>query len=112
MNVAFEPWIPVVTITGDRQLVSISEVFADGVQYADLSVRPHERVSLMRLFLCVAHAALDGPKNYDEWRTVPRKLPEVALEYLIKWKNSFELFHSEKPWLQVAGLSKSADMQS
>lgn len=105
MNVAFDPWIPVVTNTGKRKSASLSEVFSDGAHYADLAVRPHERVALMRLFLCVAHASLDGPKNYPEWCDVPKKLPEAALKYLEKWKDSFELFHSEKPWLQVAGLN-------
>jgi len=112
MNVAFDPWIPVVTITGEPKPVSLSEVFSDGAHYADLAVRPHERVALMRLFLCVAHAAIDGPKNYPEWCEVPKKLPEASLKYLEKWKDSFELFHPEKPWLQMAGLSKNADMQS
>ena len=67
MNVAFDDWIPVVTTAGKRQLASLCEVLTDGEQFADLAVRPHERVALMRLFLCVAHAALDGPKDYDEW---------------------------------------------
>lgn len=116
MNVAFDPWIPLVTSSGERKLVSLSEVFSDGAHYADLAVRPHERVALMRLFLCVAHAALDGPKNYDEWCDVTKELPAAAKRYLEKWNDdehdAFELFHPEKPWLQVAGLSKSADVQS
>lgn len=109
MNVAFNPWIPVVTTSGERKLASLFTVLAEGGKFADLAVRPHERVSLMRLFLCVAHAALDGPKDYDEWCEVPKRLPEAAQKYLTDWKDSFELFHKEKPWLQVAGLSKSAD---
>ena len=109
MNVAFDPWIPVVTIAGKPKLASLNEVLAEGDKFADLAVRPHERVSLMRLFLCVAHAALNGPKDYDEWHNVPAKLPEAAWSYLTKWKDSFELFHPKKPWLQVAELSKSAD---
>lgn len=112
MNVAFDPWVPVVTITGARKLVSLSDVFADGAHYADLAVRPHERVALMRFFLCVAHAALEGPKNYDEWCVVSGKLPKAALKYLEKWRDSFELFHPEKPWLQVADLRKREDGQS
>jgi CRISPR system Cascade subunit CasA len=59
----------------------------------------------MRLFLCVSHAALKGPKNYAEWCEVPSRLPGAAKEYLTEWKDSFELFHKEKPWLQVAGLN-------
>jgi CRISPR system Cascade subunit CasA len=105
MNVAFDSWIPVVTLTGERKLASLDEVLANGSQYADLAVRPHERVSLMRLFLCVAHAALNGPKDYGEWREVPTKLPEAVRKYLTHWKDSFELFHKKKPWLQVADLN-------
>ncbi|MHB0977704.1 MAG: type I-E CRISPR-associated protein Cse1/CasA [Candidatus Aquicultorales bacterium] len=109
INVAFDPWIPVVTTSGERELASLCAVLSEGEKFADLAVRPHERVSLMRLFLCVAHAALDGPTNYDEWLEVPKRLPNAAQTYLTDWKNSFELFHEEKPWLQVVGLSKSAD---
>lgn len=107
MNVAFDPWIPVVTIAGERKLASLCSVLVEGELFADLAVRPHERVSLMRLFLCVAHAALQGPKDYDEWCEVPKRLPESVRNYLTSWKDSFELFHETKPWLQVAGLSKS-----
>jgi CRISPR system Cascade subunit CasA len=106
MNVASDPWIPVVTTAGKSQLASLCEVLTNGGQFADLAVRPHERVALMRLFLCVAHAALDGPKDFDEWREVPSRLPAAAAQYLDRWRGSFELFHPEKPWLQVAGLSK------
>jgi len=111
MNVAFDPWIPVVTLEGVPKLASLCEVLTEGQNLADLSVRPHERVSLMRLFLCVAHAALDGPKDYDEWCEVPKRLPDAARKYLEIWKDSFELFHPTKPWLQVTGLEsgKSAE---
>lgn len=106
MNVAFDPWIPVVTTSGERKLVSLCNVLTEGDRFADLAVRPHERVALMRLFLCVAHAALNGPKDYDEWSAVPKKLPEEARKYLMHWgkEESFELFHPKKPWLQVAEL--------
>jgi len=92
MNVAFDPWIPVVTLSGERKLASLCEVFTDGSDFADLAIRPHERVSLMRLFLCVAHAALEGPKDSKEWKTVPKKLPQAARKYLKEWEDSFELF--------------------
>jgi len=104
MNVAFDSWIPVVTTLGKRKLASLCTVLTEGDEFVDLAVRPHERVALMRLFLCVAHAALDGPKDYDEWLGVPKHLPDAVQKYLEYWKNSFELFHQEKPWLQISGL--------
>ncbi len=105
MNVAFDPWIPVVTLSGERKLASLCSVLTEGGKYADLAVRPHERVALMRLFLCVAHAALEGPQGYDEWCEVPKRLPEVAWKYLKIWEKSFNLFHETKPWLQIAELN-------
>ena len=109
MNVAFDPWIPVVNMAGERELASLCSVLTEGEKFADLAVRPHERVALMRLFLCVAHAALDGPKDYDEWCEVPKRLPDAAFKYLTEWKDWFELFHKERPWLQVAGLKSAKD---
>lgn len=109
MNVAFDPWIPIVDFTGKRELVSLHDILTQGEKFADLAVRPHERVSLMRLFLCVAHAALNGPKNYDEWSEVPKRMPEAVKKYLKEWKDLFELFHKKNPWLQVVGLSKAAN---
>ncbi|MCK9377704.1 MAG: type I-E CRISPR-associated protein Cse1/CasA [Syntrophobacterales bacterium] len=103
MNVAFDPWIPVMDASGHPTWASLYTVLAEGGQFADLAVRPHERVALMRLLLCVAHAALNGPKDAD-WLDVPEKLPGAVQKYLTDWKDSFELFHPEKPWLQVAGL--------
>jgi len=106
MNVAFDPWIPVVNIAGELKLASLIEVLTEGDKFSDLAVRPHERVSLMRLFICVAHASLNGPKDYDEWCDVPDRLPDAVQKYLKdrNEKESFELFHPKKPWLQVAEL--------
>ncbi|MBP9013271.1 MAG: type I-E CRISPR-associated protein Cse1/CasA [Smithella sp.] len=108
MNVAYDPWIPVVTTSGKPTMASLCDVLTEGEKYADLAVRPHERVSLMRLFLCVAHAALDGPRNHNEWCEVPVSLPRKVHIYFLEWnkdeKQAFELFHQKKPWLQVANL--------
>ena len=107
MNVAFDPWIPVVTTAGKRQLASLCEVLTSGEQFADLAVRPHERVALMRLFLCVAHAALDGPKDYDEWLRSSLAPARCGTAILGEVEGSVRVVSSqEKPWLQVAGLSK------
>jgi CRISPR system Cascade subunit CasA len=108
MNIAFDPWIPVTAPDGASGRISLHDALTHGEDYADLAVRPHERVALMRLLLCVSHASLKGPKDFDEWETVPKLLPEAADSYLKTWKDSFELFHPEKPWLQVAGLNVCA----
>ena len=103
MNLVSEKWIPVLNTGGQRQQISLREAFCLGAQWRDLAVRPHERVALMRLLLCIAHAALNGPSRED-WPRVPELLPDAATAYLEKWQDSFDLFHPKKPFLQIAGL--------
>jgi len=109
MNLVTDPWIPVVTLDGKPDFANLMQVFTEGEKYADLSVRPHERVALMRLLICIAQAALDGPVDKDDWKEAPKKLPDEARMYLTKWNKEevFELFHKEKPFLQIAGLESN-----
>ena len=103
MNLVKEPWIPVVKTNGEKTEASVLDVFLSGAAYADLAVRSHERVALMRLLICIAQAALDGPENNVQWEKVPGLLPAKADEYLTKseWKDSFHLFHQENPFCRL-----------
>jgi len=65
MNLATEAWIPVVSTGGQFKTVSLQELFEQSEQIRDLAVRPPERVALMRLFICIVQAALDGPVERD-----------------------------------------------
>lgn len=105
-NLVDRAWIPVTDMQGKPGLISLMEVFTNGRNYADFAVRPHERVSLMRLLLCISHAALDGPANREEWGKVPEQLPSKAKVYLEKWRDSFDLFDPVKPFLQIPDLKK------
>lgn len=104
MNLTTDGWIPVANAKGERDLLSLRDVFANGHQWQDFAVRPHERVALMRLLICVAQAALKGPMTSGE--DFERDLPTRAEAYLQKWQDRFELFHPEHPFLQFPGLSK------
>ena len=106
MNLTTEPWIPTVWNDGEFRMVSLSDVFAHGEEVSDLAVRPPERVSLMRLLICVAHAALDGPANREDWQTCRTKIAPCALDYLRRWGAAFDLFGSAQRYLQVSGLEK------
>lgn len=108
MNLTTDPWIPVTDAGGDARSVSLREVFRAGNALRDLAVRPHERVALMRLLICIAQAALDGPADSDALEICAKDLPDATLHYLDEWQESFELFHPEKPFLQFAGLAKAA----
>ncbi len=103
MNLAFDPWIPCTSLSGTPIRASLRQCLSDG-NIADLAVRPHERVALMRLLLCIAYAALGIPSDYAEWEACRELLADAATRYLEQWRNSFELFHPENPFLQVADL--------
>lgn len=106
MNISTEPWIPTVLVDGSPARVSLREVFERGHEIRDLSVRPHERVALMRLLLCVAQAALDGPDDYDDWRDCRDRIRTAGPTYLELWKQAFDLFTNEQPFLQTKDLEK------
>ena len=105
MNLTTDGWIPVANAAGEKSLLSLRKVFAEGQCWQDFAVRPHERVALMRLLICIAQAALKGPMKSLEG--CMDELPAKAEAYLVEWQGSFELFHPTKPFLQFAGLAKS-----
>jgi CRISPR system Cascade subunit CasA len=89
--------------------VSLLQLLVEGHKYADLAVRPHERVALMRLIICVAHACLGGPDEEPDWEKIPERLADMAEKYLTVWKDFFELFDPAKPWLQISDLKPAND---
>jgi len=106
MNLTTDSWIPVVGSNGEAAQVSLRDAFARGGDIRDLAVRPHERVALMRLLVCISQAALDGPVDEDEWRKCYPRLATSALDYLRRWQHAFELFGDRERFLQVPGLKK------
>lgn len=104
MNLVTEAWIPVVKQDGKPDTASLKQVFTEGKQFSDLAVRPHERIALMRLLICIAQAALDGLEAICD--DASNALPQAAKKYLEKWEPSFNLFDSDKPFLQIADVEK------
>ncbi len=92
MNLTIDPWIPVVWNDGATRAATLTDIFVRGHEIRDLAVRPHERIALMRLFLCVAHVALDGPGDREAWQDCLARLPTAAGNYLQRWAPAFELF--------------------
>jgi CRISPR system Cascade subunit CasA len=112
MNLTTEPWIPIVWNDGRSGIVSLHEAFARGEEIRDLAARPHERVALMRLLICIAQAALDGPVDQDDWRACRSSIAHAADGYLRQWQNAFELFGDGQRFLQVEGLMKPGNKNS
>jgi len=107
MNLTTDPWIPVVWEGGRPGLVSLTEAFQRGEEIQDLAVRPHERIAIMRLLICIAQAALDGPKDHLDWQTCRERIVPAAAKYLKKWCVAFELFGDDQRFMQVENLKEN-----
>ncbi len=101
MNLTNDPWIPALRADGRRDLFSLQDLFAQAHELRDLAVKPHERVALMRLLLCITQAALDGPADEGEWETCQPHIQPRVRDYLTKWKSAFELFGDGQRFLQM-----------
>lgn len=111
MNLTRDPWIPAVCSDGTRDLFSLDDLFAQAHTLRDLDVKPHERIALMRLLLCITQAALDGPADEGAWESCGPLIQPRVQDYLGKWRSKFELFGDGERFLQVSNLlpGKSED---
>ena len=105
MNLTIDPWIPALRANGHRGLLSLQDLFAQAHELRDLAVKPHERIALMRLLICITQAALDGPADEDAWEQCQPLIQPRVRAYLDKWRGSFELFGDGPRFLQAVGLS-------
>ena len=104
MNLTLEPWIPALRANGRRELFCLQDLFAQAHELRDLAVKPHERIALMRLLLCITQAALDGPADEAEWENCRPLIQARVREYLEKWRAEFELFGDGTRFLQFSNL--------
>lgn len=103
MNLTRDLWIPVVFENGESSLVSLKDAFARGHEIRDLVATPPQRIVLTRLLVCVAQAALDGPRAEAEWWACRDRILPASVAYLERWQRKFELFGNDA-FLQVASL--------
>ncbi|MCW5982838.1 MAG: type I-E CRISPR-associated protein Cse1/CasA [Bryobacteraceae bacterium] len=106
MNLTTDPWIPTVWQDGRAKTVSLRQAFEHGHEIRDLVLRPHERIAVMRLLVCIAQAALDGPADYDDWKTGRARMAPLADQYLLRWRSAFGLFDNSGRFLQIPDLEK------
>jgi CRISPR system Cascade subunit CasA len=91
MNLAHDPWIPVTLKDGTPGApLSLIGVFERAGDVADLAVRPHEKVALLRLLTCISQAASSDALDL-----------EAAAAYLRQWAPRFALFGPGPRFLQL-----------
>jgi CRISPR system Cascade subunit CasA len=100
MNLTDTPWIPIIRDDGIRERVSLTALFKEGEAIRDLAVNPPQRIALMRLLICITHAALDGPEDEKAWFHAQKDLAQNVINYLEKWAHAFDLY-GETPFMQA-----------
>lgn len=105
-----EQWIPVRDMRGGGELLEISleEALVNGQNYLRIeSDNPLEVAALHRFLLAVLHRALKGPTTAKDNARWLREgcFPEQEIKgYLERFHDRFDLFHSERPFYQVAAM--------
>lgn len=84
-NLIDDPWIPVrwLSSASDRSpRVSLATAFSRSGKIADLDCTPAERIAIMRLLICITHAALGMPEDSTEWDDFATDLETAIPAYL------------------------------
>ena len=103
-NLTKDPWIPALDSAGRRVMCSLQSLYERAAELTDLDVQAHERISVMRLLLCITQRALDGPESIDDREDCREQIVPKSLAYLRQWESAFELFPvgKEGAFLQFA----------
>lgn len=109
LNLCTDPWLPVRMKSGDCIRVSLEDLFQKGNEISDLVLAAHERVSIMRLLICIAQRAIDGPSDRDEWDECMEDIAPAAVKYLQGWRHAFNLLGEDGAFLQVKGVEPCND---
>ncbi len=111
-DLTHRPWIGVLRMDGTQCELSLRQVFADAAEVRCLvGDLPTQEFALMRLLLAIAHDALDGPRDIDQWEDLygdPGCFGPVAA-YLDAHRERFDLLHPQTPFFQTAGLRTAKD---
>lgn len=109
------PWLPVQRADGTTDELSLSEVFAQAGRLRRLvGDLPTQEFALLRLLLAILYDALaeaeggrpGAPAGLEEWEELwqDEESLGVAVDYLDRHREWFDLLHPERPFFQVSGL--------
>ncbi|MCW5250145.1 type I-E CRISPR-associated protein Cse1/CasA [Streptomyces sp. SHP 1-2] len=112
-NLVRQPWLPVRRLSdGGGEELSLRDLFLRAGELRGMGGDvPTQELALLRLALAVLYDALEGPGDIDAWVELweaPEPFAE-AVAYLDRHADRFELFDSERPFFQVAGLRTEKD---
>lgn len=105
-----EPWIPCETLDGTRVELGFEEVLLRAHDLACIhDESPLATAVIHRLLLAVLHRVVDGPRSLGEWAALdaqPRFDEARVRAYFARWRQRFDLFDAERPFMQVPRLAE------
>ena len=69
---------------------------------------PPTTLAIHRFLLAILHRAYRGPKNVDHWEEIQFDNGKRAIAYLEQWRDRFDLFHPEQPFMQDAEIPEES----
>jgi CRISPR system Cascade subunit CasA len=108
-NLLQEDWIPVVMQNWQQREVSLVELFRIWETVREIQAdNPPTTLAIHRLLLAILHRAYHGPKNVDHWEEIREDNGKAAIAYLEKWRDRFDLFDPEHPFMQNVEIAAEA----
>jgi CRISPR system Cascade subunit CasA len=108
-NLLQEDWIPVVMQNWQQREVSLVELFQTWETVREIQAdNPPTTLAIHRLLLAILHRAYHGPKNVDHWEEIREDNGKEAIAYLEKWRDRFDLFDPERPFMQNVEIAAEA----
>jgi len=100
-NLIDQPWILVVSQDWQRRDISLTELFETWETLREIQAdNPPTTLAIYRFLLAILHRAYQGPKNVDHWEEIQQDDGKKAIAYLNQWRDRFDLFHPEFPFMQ------------
>ncbi|MFF3305434.1 type I-E CRISPR-associated protein Cse1/CasA [Streptomyces sp. NPDC002908] len=107
-----QPWIPVLRSNGEQDELSLRQVFEQASELRRIvGDLPTQEFALVRLLLAVAHDALGGPEDIDDWSDLwgDEQCFAPVGPYLDAHTHRFDLLDATAPFFQTAGLRTAKD---
>ncbi len=106
-NLVDQPWIPVVSQDWQRKDISLMELLTDWGRLKEIHAdNPPTTLAIYRFLFAVLHRAYQGPKDIDHWEEMQQDNGKKAIAYLEQWRDRFDLFHPEHPFMQDAAIAE------
>ena len=109
MNLCSDPWIPVRWQDSRQSRVGLRTLLERSSEIADLVLAPHERISVMRLLVCIVQRAINGPETVEDREECRDEIVPKSLAYLDRWHSAFELIGENGAFLQFANVEPNKE---